>query len=57
MYSNIKIPQPIKEKNENTIEKKRPKKKDNDDDKNKNIPYYKVFPNEFIFNYYNLFKK
>ena len=34
----------------NTMEKKRPKKR-KDKDLEKKIPYFKIFPNEFIFNY------
>jgi hypothetical protein len=34
----------------NAMEKKRPKKKQ-DKDLEKKIPYFKIFPNEFIFNY------
>ena len=39
---------------ENSIEKKKPKKKE-DKDKNlqKKLPFYKVFPSEFILTYIN----
>jgi len=50
MYNNKVV-----EEEPNTMEKKRPKKKQ-DKELEKKIPYFKIFPTDFIFNYIN-FKK
>lgn len=50
MYNNKVV-----EEEANTMEKKRPKKKQ-DKELEKKIPYFKIFPTDFIFNYINLKK-